>query len=256
MTVISSDTLFHFTPTQENLVSILINEFRPKLSVESFRHILQHLPASEQMPESGIPMVCFCDIPLSQVADHMDNYGHYGIGLKKSWGAAKGITPVLYIHEQSPTSQSAARAVQLLEQLHENSAADHLKSLAMDVGQLVYLLKPYEGILKRAGRPDRQVRFYDEREWRYLPAELESIPAITPEALADPEASRFARDMVDRLPPLSFDPDDINYVIVRNDEEVLPMYYALRAIKDKYHDSVKDLLVTKLISAERIKADF
>jgi hypothetical protein len=45
-------------------------------------------------------------------------------------------------------------------------------------------------------------------------------------------------------------------VIVRNDDELLPMYYALRAIREKYHDSVKDLLMTKLISAERIKADF
>jgi hypothetical protein len=144
---------------------------------------------------------CFCDIPLSQVAEHMDKYGHYGLGLKKSWDIAKGITPVMYVHEQSPPAHRAARAVQLLRQLHERSAADHLKNPAMDVGQLIYLLKPYRGVLKPHGHSPRDVRFYDEREWRYLPRELESIPAIDPEALADPEASRVAREMVDRLPP-------------------------------------------------------
>ena len=256
MPVISSDTLFHFTSTQANLLGILVDEFRPRLSVESFRHLLQHLPHGHEMPESGIPMVCFCDIPLSQVADHMDKYGDYGIGLKKAWGIANGITPVMYTHERSPAAQSAATAVRLLAQLYEGSASASLKSLAMGVGQIVYLLKPYQGVLKRPGRPEREVRFYDEREWRYLPAELESIPAISPEALSDPKAGRVALDMVERLPPLSFDPNDINYVIVRHDSELLPMYHALRAIKEKYDDPTKDLLVTRLISAERIRADF
>ncbi len=92
MSLISSDTLFHFTSSIANLTGILENEFKPHLSVEQFGHVLQHLPGSTHIEsESGIPMVCFCDIPLSQVGTHMDHYGPYAIGLNKSWGMEKGL---------------------------------------------------------------------------------------------------------------------------------------------------------------------
>jgi hypothetical protein len=71
MSRISSDTLFHFTPTLENLVSILVNEFRPRLCMEDFGYAAQYLHDDDVEPECGIPMVSLRDIPLSQVAAHM-----------------------------------------------------------------------------------------------------------------------------------------------------------------------------------------
>lgn len=201
-------------------------------------------------------MVCFCDIPLSQVSTHMDHYGSYGIGLSKTWGISKGISPVIYIHENSPAPHSAAHLIALLDGLHATNASDDFKTLAITSGQLIYFLKPYTGILTRLGKPPRQVRFYDEREWRYLPAEIESIPALSAEDLQDPVKSRGALDQVNQLPALSFEPRDINYIIVRHNNELLPMYRALRTIKAKYEEPEKDLLVTKLVSAQQIMEDF
>lgn len=42
-----------------------------------------------------IPMVSFCNIPLSQVSNFL-YYGDYGIGLSLDWGIDKGIEPVKY----------------------------------------------------------------------------------------------------------------------------------------------------------------
>jgi Putative abortive phage resistance protein AbiGi, antitoxin len=256
VSLISSNTLFHFTGSLENLIGILINEFRPRLSVESFDYVAQHLPLNSVDRESGIPMVCFCDIPLSQVGRHMEHYGSYGIGLDKDWGIANGVSPVFYTHPRSPGTYSAAQLVALLSSIHMDDASEEQKERVLLSGQLIYFFKRYEGELVRPNGLRAHVRFYDEREWRYIPADIERIPAISRADLADPVKSEEARRLTEALPPLSFEPKDINYIVVEHESEVLPMYYALRTIKAKYDEAAKDTLVTKLISAERIKADF
>jgi hypothetical protein len=97
MPILSSDTLFHFT-TWDNLIGILENEFYPKFSLEkfSFKNNISNI--------SAVPMISFCDIPLSQIKLHVNRYGSYGIGLKKEWGITKGINPVLYIEKNSNLS--------------------------------------------------------------------------------------------------------------------------------------------------------
>jgi hypothetical protein len=34
-------------------------------------------------------MVCFCDLPLSLIGKHLDEYGDFAIGLERHWGAQK-----------------------------------------------------------------------------------------------------------------------------------------------------------------------
>ncbi|KAA3145220.1 hypothetical protein F1988_02475 [Alistipes indistinctus] len=46
----------------------------------------------------GIPMVSFCDIPLTRTNDFRSRYGNHAIGLNKLWGMDKGINPVFYVH--------------------------------------------------------------------------------------------------------------------------------------------------------------
>ena len=79
MSNLSSETLFHFTGF-ESLRSILENEFIPHWCIEDF-----YFKTNDVYAKIAIPMVCFCDIPLGNIKEHMDDYGNCGIGMKKSW---------------------------------------------------------------------------------------------------------------------------------------------------------------------------
>jgi len=254
---LSSNTLFHFTGSAENLLGILEHEFRPRLSLESFAHIACHIPESPWMDECAFPMVCFCDIPLSQVSPHMETYGDYGIGLSKEWGMKNGISPVLYIHANSRPARNLAHQAVLALALTQQPTNQPLGALALDSSSSVYFSKPYEGWLERRGRARTQVRFYNEREWRYVPEEVEDIPAVSRPVFTDPLQRAPFDAIVDKLPALSFEPGDIRYLVVAKDAEVPEMIFRVREIKHpKYSGDTIALLASRIVSAERIRADF
>ena len=79
---ISANTLFHFTKKLDTLRNILMSKFYPRLCLESC-----FLDSTNK--KWAIPMVCFCDIPLSNIDQHTQKYGNYAIGIKKSWACRK-----------------------------------------------------------------------------------------------------------------------------------------------------------------------
>lgn len=100
----SSNTLFHFTMKKENVIGILKEGFKLHLCWEDLNFIIPDEPTEEEKEEFqlAIPMVCFCDIPPSQINNYMKTYGYYcGIGLSKDWGERNKFSPVLYAHKNS-----------------------------------------------------------------------------------------------------------------------------------------------------------
>ncbi len=59
-------------------------------------------------------MTCFCDLPLSNTYKHLEEYGGYGIGLTKDWGKSKGLSPILYVHDNSPLKKAVRASVSAL----------------------------------------------------------------------------------------------------------------------------------------------
>ena len=94
---ISSRTLFHFVNTLEYLKKILNNDFHPRYCLEKIKTDMT------DCVEWYIPMKCFCDIPLSQISEHTKKYGKYGIGLTKNWAMRNGVSPIIYLYENSNT---------------------------------------------------------------------------------------------------------------------------------------------------------
>lgn len=102
----SANALFHYTRSVNNLTGIIKNGFEHRLvkedlSIRGFRNSPFSFPGLIRYEFSWY-MVCFCDIPLNSVHDHIKQYGSYGIGLNKEWGMSQGITPVRYIHYYTP----------------------------------------------------------------------------------------------------------------------------------------------------------
>ncbi|MBN1471996.1 MAG: hypothetical protein JW925_09460 [Syntrophaceae bacterium] len=100
---ISTSTLFDFTAKAEHLISILENEFRPRFCLEHRREL--NPLESFLLNDEAIPMVCFCDLPLSTIAPHLEFFGNYGLGLTKEWGIQNGLNPVMYMSNVSYLNQ-------------------------------------------------------------------------------------------------------------------------------------------------------
>jgi hypothetical protein len=86
-----SSSLFYFTKRMDLVNSILRNGFYPRYCLEDIRCL------REYQDYLLYPMVCFCDIPISRIAEHTAFYGEYGLGLINEWGLKNGLLPVIYM---------------------------------------------------------------------------------------------------------------------------------------------------------------
>ncbi len=105
--LLSSQYLYHFTPKLEYLAGILSKGFL-------YRELKEDVPLRgfKSDPLAQIPelvrhvfsweAVCFCDIPENALFRHSQQYGEFGIALKKDWGISLGVTPIRYIHHFTP----------------------------------------------------------------------------------------------------------------------------------------------------------
>ncbi|NIL16460.1 abortive infection system antitoxin AbiGi family protein [Pseudomonas sp. AN3A02] len=200
-----------------------------------------------------IPMVSFCDIPLSQIKDHLSRYGSYGIGLTREWAVKKGLNPVLYIQRQSNLAHSYENAI--LHYGQDDADDDDDASAAFNrIADIARYTKNYEEILERKGKSYGMYRFSDEREWRYVP-EIDSScemyyveKDINEETLV--EASESVKDY-----RLDFDADDIKYIIIASEDEVPSFVDSLRDLR-RFSSREVERITARVLTAEQIKSDF
>jgi len=257
---ISANTLFHFTKNINNLISILKNGFYPRYSLEDFSLIAKDIiqndsKIQDDFKDQALPMICFCDIPLTKIKIHVDNYGGYGIGLSKKWGEKNGLNPIKYINSESDLSKHYREFA-----THARSLYDYRDNKIMGIFfRLFSYVKPYEGILFKN---KKKITFYDEREWRFIPkitAEDENNN-IAKKVIGkeDYDNKNMLREHNKRLKknfPLHFKEDDINYILVRNKSQLLKIIATIKKMKS-FSSEEKDLLLTKVISIDQIFEDF
>ncbi len=250
---VSANTLFHFTNKADHLVSILRHEFRPHYCLEDLR-VFGH--SEKEYLELAIPLVSFCDLPLMQIKRHLSFYGSYGIGLSKVWGIKNRVCPVLYTYPDSPVGDAISKLLENYEP--EGIDPDVRNVFKRSLNLLPCYVKPYEGNLWRDGAYIRGVKFYIEREWRYIPTTNDAStlsPLDKAEFMNDVERAHQNSKVFDGF-RLSFHPKDIRYIVVRTEDEILSMVQSIRDIKDRFEPNIIDLLTTRIISAEQIQDDF
>lgn len=242
---LSSNTLIHFTSTKDALKSILTESFKLKYCQESV--VLHGTKATVH-----IPMISFCDIPLSQIKNHIASYGHYGIGLSREWAVRNRLNPVLYVQGKSSLAQSYEDLLKHLLEEERKSAADKTaRRIAKDI---IRYIKNYEGPLQRGQTKVAKYRFSDEREWRYVPDRDACHMLYTAESFEEKGKDAANGELASLR--LDFDPDDIKYIVIKSDEEISEFVEHLRKAKgDKYSWRQVERLTTRILTSEQIHGD-
>lgn len=250
---LSSNTIIHFTSKKEFLKGILSENFRLKYCKETIQW------TNKDKFTLHVPMISFCDIPLSQIKNHISNYGHYGIGLSREWAIRNKLNPVLYVEPDSHLSASYRKVLSFFGTtaltLPETVKGDTREAIkqALDVARYI---KNYEGPLTRRGKTIEKYRYSDEREWRYVPEYsspckiLYTVKEFSKEGTKE-EAAEKISDM-----RLEFEPNDVKYIIIKNDTEISEFVEHLRRAKGKTysHDDI-ERLTTRLLTSEQIHND-
>ena len=109
----------------------------------------------EELP-LRIPMVSLTDLPERIRGKHVMHCGGYGVAFQKDFLTKKGVCPVVYLVRNG-------RMTKLLRSCKAKMTETQYRSL------LAYV-KPNLGefVDKESGAVSKR-RFYDEREWRYVP---------------------------------------------------------------------------------------
>lgn len=265
MSNISANTLFHFTDRQA-LMGILDRGFLPKLSAEKCLLF-------NNFSDITYPMVCFCDIPLSEIKIHANKYskfdpkapkgesGRYALGMSKEWGVRNGINPILYITQSSPLQQQSNFFIRTGKELNDlySKESNWKYTSYCDILYLSFFTKPY-----KKPRCKENNKYYDEREWRYVLPKKELMSRVhntiyndvPPYFLLNEKVSNKHWDAINTYNErfaLDFNCEDIRYIIVESESDILDFVKYIRTSRFKHS---ADLLTTRLITMNRINNDF
>lgn len=278
-----SSSLLHFTKRFSALIGILSKGFRysyckeefPKAVVNNFLHkdeegyTPNNFYANDAITgEVLIPMVSFCDVPLTRAGIHASSYGKYIIGIDKELARNiySTLMPVQYMSaERFRIALSELSMLKCSELARTNSQVND--SINMILGSS----KQYE--ITRKGKT---VKCYNEREWRVvLPDRDETKWGWRLEATESKEDYNKKLHSSDDA-YLSFLIDDcketheiiernlsklITHIIVKNESQVTKlvdyiMNESNKIFGYKVSQGVRKRLISKINSFERLSSDY
>lgn len=253
---ISSNSVIHYTKTIDNLKGILKEQ---KFFLKYCTDYVRVNNVTIGQFELAVPMVCFCDIPFTEIHSLTNEYGCYGIGLSKKWAIKKRLNPVLYCETSSNLTQIIDSIYYLSNAISNYTEEDvtviRANRLQNECEKLLGYVKNYQNISKNVGKIPADYKFYDEREWRYVPSKDDmKTQGVDLELLIPKENFELDKDNYNTKAKhfsLDFDETDITYIIVNKKREVADMLDFMKTIGIKTPE-----LCTKLISLEQIEEDF
>lgn len=217
MTNVGSDYIFHSTKEFQTICKILSDGFKVQYCREEFI-------INSTSYFIGIPMVSFSDIPISFMGEHTAKYGDYTIVMNKEWAVQNMLNPVVYLQSNSFLAKSIEPFLAIVESdgligdirkewvlQNDNENKDVVKierlgdenrqiNISAYVGILSFL-KNYKGnVTLSCGRVFNNYKFYDEREWRYIPSKEQFLEhRISPAQLLSKEEYFIMKENRHRL---------------------------------------------------------
>ena len=173
MNPINASSLLHFTNSMDAIKGILENGFRFSYCCEK---VSATINMNELHPEGAnffrpspnanhhiaIPMICFCDIPLTRAKSHSKTYGRFIVGIDKDTAITvfkDSLNPVMY--RNSMWIDYALSDLSVIKATIDN--VDGCYNYKRSLNQLIGNTKPYNGTAN-----GKDYCFYNEREWRIL----------------------------------------------------------------------------------------
>jgi hypothetical protein len=230
---LSAGTFFHFT-SYKNLKLILdCQYFQVNYSQE-------RITLRQTTIHPFIPMVCFCDIPLTQTGEHIKKYDGFAIGLSKEWGIGHGLNPVFYVSPIGFTVTLENLSASLKSGDFAKGAFEHIFSF----------MKPYEEFVEQ-----KKLLYYDEREWRFVPYVTQFQDKIVSQiywnrGLSEEELKYITGH---RFFILDFNISDIKYLITKSDKEKSDLISYLKSTR--YSESLMNQSY-RILSIDEVYKDF
>lgn len=227
-----TSTLFHFTKNQKTLFCILKEGLKASYCGEHFAKDIF----------AGIPMVSFCDIPLTRCKEHRDKYGKYAIGFSKEAFSNKEdfnftLGPLGYFNE------------------NQKNLISTISSMAKAKNKAIGWFKPYENA--ETNKNSHSI-YYDECEWRLLSTNTSWFWEV--DNFEKWENARKDRFLNNGNCKIGFDAKYIKYILVYQEQNIKSTVERLLKLKTlggrDITDKEKHLLISKVISFDSISQDF
>lgn len=287
MNPISASSLLHFTNGIEALKGILEKGFRFSYCYEEYnnaivfnnenkKHANFFIGSNGTKRGVAIPMICFCDIPLLRVQEHAECYGKYIIGIDKNYAEAlyQNLNPVLYLF-----SNRMDLSLCDISTSKGNFQYERTYNYNQSVNHLIAYSKRYRGFdLYR----NKEVCFYDEREWRIVIPNSGEIDELSwlwnIEFKSKDEYKEYIRPYNEKLQLsetaylrfIKFQEEDdeshfgnfITHIVVSEDKEIPDLIKYILNTKNKLFgyenisENTRMTLISKITSFERIEKDF
>lgn len=263
---IHSESIFHYTDF-DTLKAILTDGcFRPSYCTESLI----------SNKEYYVPMVSFCDIPLTQTVQLADSkngfYGNCAIGMTKVWALSNGLNPVLYIHKESLLSKRIVVS-NIFKSIGDKEKNKQTQKTSTDISLSLFFknhyqfYKNFEGKVV-FGKPPKTIEnyiFYKEREWRYVP-NIKSLHATThPPIIFDLDIKEKMGkkphfEAISTYSP-KFRLSDISYLIVEDKIQKLALLNWIieenpLSFTPKTKDWAQSFLFSNIFTFQQIRTDF
>lgn len=240
-----SETLFHFTKSSDVLEVILEDGFWPRFCLEDVSWL-----GFTEYDYVSYPMVCFCDIPLSRISEHVDFYGSFGLGMSKDWAEKNGLNPVFYFSRSSATSKTLRK---LNNPIIKLSDEDDVKKAQNTIRYIYAFTKPTKGEMVVDNQPVGK-NFYQESEWSYVPTDIK-ITHLTRVNHENVIKLQKANEATKKSSLLKFTPNDIKYIFVKQDSDIPRIVNFIQSKMDKYPASDIKILLSRIVSLESLSAD-
>ena len=271
-----TSSVFKFTKDFELLKKILKNGIIPNYCEED-------LSFDSQVFCVGIPVSCFCDIPITLLDEHNSRYGNYGIALSKDWALKNGLSPIMYIANPNILRSVYHHfslnhfTIKYLQAQIKNNQTDHnLAALFRDYADLknaenehavnthiIGYLKKYQGEYR-----NKPINNYEENEWRFLVPDKDGTEWFW--SREDYQKWRFPNGNLNADKPspsealkkytLQYCCEDISYLLVKDEEFKSRLIDYIKGLTTIGGNTATDddryNLISKIITLDQVKRDF